>query len=256
MFTKDYWEERLKNNGHTGHGEPFLYCFDQQARKFAIAKLLKHINFQKEDKALDFGCGSGDFLKILNAHFKTVCGYDISDKIINKAQKKIKHEKEIVLTNDISKLKKCGPYELILTVTVLQSFTKNELTEACTLLFNILDDNGYMICMEFFSTEIRNKQTNENKTTKEDWLEILKDNQVEIISLHSFYNPVLYPTASWKSYNKNKFLKLLKPVKRFCLTQKMLSRVAEKIVAKHDDVIEKQKTPFKIQILQKIKHAY
>jgi cyclopropane fatty-acyl-phospholipid synthase-like methyltransferase len=256
MFTREYWEKRVSKHGHTGHGEAFLYCFDQEARKFAVKELLQHIHFKKKDKALDFGCGTGDFLNILNSWFKTVDGYDISYNVINKARKNLKHQDAITLTNDISEIEQSAPYDFILTVTVLQSLTKNELVEACKLLFNALDDNGYIVCMEFFTNEVRNTQTHENKATANEWLEILKSNQIEIISLHSFYNPVLYPSNSLKLYNNKRFLKLLKPLKRFRITQKILSHVAKKIIAKHNDVLEKQKTPFKIQILQKINHAH
>jgi cyclopropane fatty-acyl-phospholipid synthase-like methyltransferase len=256
MFTKQYWEERVSKHGHTGHGEAFLYCFDQEARKFAIAELLKHIHFEKKDKALDFGCGTGDFLNIINSQFSNVYGYDISNRVIEKARKFLKHENKIVLTNDVSKIEQAAPYDFILTVTVLQSLTKNELTEACALLFNALDDNGYMVCMEFFTTEVRNTQTQENKATTNEWLDILRHNQVEVISLHSFYNPHLYPSKSWNLYQNNKFLYLLKPIKRFHIIQKILSNVAKKIITKHNDVLEKQKTSFKIQILQKTKHAH
>lgn len=255
MFTKEYWNKRTLKYGHTGHSEPFLYCFDQEARKFAVGELLKNISFKKTASALDFGCGTGDFLELLNNKFVNVLGYDISDQVLEKAKQAHRQAAGLAFTNSAATLKEKMPYDLILTVTVLQSLDKNELKDTMEQFCSLLSHDGYILNMEFFSTEERNNDFKEDRVTIKEWSEIVENSGLTIVSQHSFYNPILAPAVSWKKYNTGLFLNVLKLFKRWHRVQVYFSKTARQIIYKEKDVLAIENSTFKIYILQKKAHA-
>jgi len=251
MFTKDFWDDRVAKYGHTGYGDPFLYAFDQEARKFAIDELIKELKLLKTDRALDFGCGSGDFIELLNKKFVNVDGFDISEKVLEVARKRFAGSETISFTNDSTSLRSENAYDLILTVTVLQGLLNEELKAICPLIFRALSDKGFLLCMEFFATEARNEKQNESKATLNHWAHLLKNNNMKVIAEKHFYNPVLFSSRSYKNYKKNPVLKFLKVFGKFSFVQKILARKARQLILAKKDVLGDQNSTFKIFIIQK-----
>jgi SAM-dependent methyltransferase len=254
MFTKEYWDNRVVKYGHTGHSEPFLYCFDQEARKFAVAEIIRSLQFSNKERLLDFGCGSGEFLELLKYDFKELTGFDISERVLEKARKKniLSH---LVLTNSDEKVKQRSPFDLILTATVLQGLEKGELKYVIKKFSELLAENGYILCMEFFSHDGTNFLKGENRATMSDWKEILQENKLGIVDQYSFYNPVLFPTTSWRKYKSEIILKIIKPLKYLAPVKSYFSKRAKQIIYEEKDVLGIENSIFKIYILQKDKHA-
>jgi cyclopropane fatty-acyl-phospholipid synthase-like methyltransferase len=251
MLSKEYWENRAKTYGHTGFADPFLYCFDQEARKYAIDRILTENNIQCLNNALDFGCGSGDFFEVLLKYSQSVTGYDISEQVIRIASQRFKADKRIHLSSSIDALKTNVLFDLIISITVFQRLSKADLGDAVKLITSQMSMGGFMVCMEFFSTDKQNAEEKENNITIDDWRSILSQNQLNLIKTYSFYNPVLYPSESWKYYNHNIFLKALKPVKQLKFIQKIYSEKAKQIIHKKKDVLQPANDIFKIYVLQK-----
>ena len=139
MFSTDYWNNRMLVNGHTGHAEPFYYCFDQEARLFAFFKIINTLIIES-NVALDYGCGSGDFIEILEKNFKNVVAYDVSEKIVFKAKQRFKTDK-ILVTSNIEEINNRQNFDLIITVTVLQTLNKYQLKSSLHFLKNKLSQN-------------------------------------------------------------------------------------------------------------------
>ena len=249
MFEKEYWNIKAQTHGHTGHAEPFYYCFDQQARLFAIDELIKNSNSKKET-ALDFGCGSGDFIDILNKHYKTIYAFDISEVVVKLAKKNF-NESKITISDNFNQISSNKPFDLILTVTVLQTIKKEELESTIQTLKELLSENGSLICMEFFRNEELTGEENQMKATINEWKNILASNKLKIISEHNFYNPIIEPTKSWYYYNTKLYLKILKLFKYTNFAQTKFAQVSKKIIAQHKDVILNKETAFKIYTIQK-----
>jgi len=250
MFTAGYWNERALKHGHTGHAEPFYYCFDQEARKFAIAELIKQTPFLTKNKALDFGCGSGDFLEVLSEHFKCVAGYDHSDKVIDVARKRYAAQ-PFLISSHFKEIEQQAPYDLALSVTVLQYLDASSLEKTLQLLYKNLNAGGYLICLDSFSSVEKNQEHGLDKATNAEFSASVKTAGFKMAGVHPYYNPVLFPTPSWKQYNANLFLKLLKPFKNFPMAQKLFTRKAKEIIYREKDILLDQNSIFKIYILQK-----
>lgn len=249
MFDKSYWNERAEKYGHTGHAEPFYYCFDQQARLQAVETLIQQANIHKE-QALDFGCGSGDFTDLLNRHFKTVYAYDISDVMIRQVKKRFP-QPGVIASDRLEEVLADRRFDLLLSVTVLQTFSTQELDQTLSLLAAHLSEKGVFIAMEFFTTEALNLQLGETKATAEEWRGLLTKHGLKIEALPGFINPHLAPSKSWNSYNNNLFLKSLKPFKRFAFAQAQFIRSAKKILNHHKDTLPETGSPLHFYTIQK-----
>lgn len=249
MFDKSYWNERAETYGHTGHAEPFYYCFDQQARLQAIETLIRRAGISKE-QALDFGCGSGDFTDLLSRYFKTTCAYDISDVMIRQVKQRFP-QSAVVASDTLEDVLAGRRFDLLLSVTVLQTFRAEELDQALALLSAHLSEKGLFIAMEFFTTAALNRQLGESKATAEEWRELLTKHGLKIASLPGFINPHLAPSKSWDSYNNNLFLKSLKPFKRYAFAQAQFIRSAKKILNHYKDTLPETGSPLHFYTLQK-----
>src|ERR1700730_5608731 len=73
--SSNFWVQRLLNYGHTGWADPVIYTFDQRERLALIEAAINDSPIRR-GVAIDFGCGTGDFSKLLLSMGFTVCGYD------------------------------------------------------------------------------------------------------------------------------------------------------------------------------------
>lgn len=249
MFSTDYWNERVRRFGHTGHAEPFYYCFDQEARLYAVDTVIKRIAPIK-DAALDFGCGSGDFVELLSGQFKTVSGFDTSENVIEIAKQRF-NDPKIQLSGDLNDCVSGKTFDLVLSVTVLQTLTFKELEKTIALFHKILNPNGKLICMEFFSTEEYNLKANEKRITNTDWTKILHANNFIINSVDGFYNPIVFPSKSWRIYKSQLYMKLLKLFKHQTFAKNELKRKAKELIYKYKDVYPFQDSTFKVYVIEK-----
>jgi len=64
MESDAFWDQCVKEFGHTGWSNPMVYTFDQAARITTIERPLNDLSLPK-NLALDYGCGVGDFSKVL-----------------------------------------------------------------------------------------------------------------------------------------------------------------------------------------------
>ncbi len=249
MFDKHYWNERAERYGHTGHAEPFYYCFDQQARLQAIETLIGQARIPK-GLALDFGCGSGDFVALLKNHFSSVYAYDISDVMIRRVKQRFP-QAAVVASDTLDEVLAGRRFDLLLSVTVLQTFSAPTLDQTLSLLAEHLSEQGLFIAMEFFTTAALNRRLGETKATAEEWQELLKKHGLKIASLPGFINSHLAPSKSWNSYNNNLFLKSLKPFKRYAFARAQFTRSAKKILNHYRDTLPETGSPLHFYTIQK-----
>ena len=236
-------------HGHTGHAEPFYYCFDQQVRLQAIDTLIGQANIPRE-LALDFGCGSGDFTDLLSRHFKVTYAYDISDVMIRRVKQRFP-QPSVIASDTLAGIPAGYRFDLLLSVTVLQTFSTSELDQALDFLASHLSAKGLFIAMEFFTTEALNRQLGETKATVEDWQELLKKHGLKITALPGLLHPHLAASKSWNSYNNNLFLKSLKPFKRYAFAQAQFIRSAKKILNHYRDSLPETESPLHFYTIQK-----
>jgi 2-polyprenyl-3-methyl-5-hydroxy-6-metoxy-1,4-benzoquinol methylase len=87
---------------------------------FFMKKLMK---YQKKGRLLDFGCGTGYFLKIANDNYETY-GIDVSDYSIQETSKRSPHTKTIVGGPERLDDFDDGYFDIITAIDVLEHLTK------------------------------------------------------------------------------------------------------------------------------------
>lgn len=161
-----YWNERMQIYGHTGDVNAIIYRYDQALRLRTLKRLLeeKKLWNDKQDKVLDIGCGTGDFIQLLlDVGAPRVTGIDISDKVISFAKMRFESLKNVELINEKIEEFKCPTrlYSTTFAVNVLQHIYEYDLLDkAIKNICRSTKGNGFIIAMDFWG--------NEDKTLSED----------------------------------------------------------------------------------------
>ena len=138
---------------------PSVYDLSQNlllAYKLRNNKILENFNFDKKNKILDIGCGTGNILKILPKKVNYF-GFDNNSKCINFAKKKYSNHFFYEGYFD-NKTKKTIPnVDLVIMNAVLHHLNDGQIYELLPIIKSKLDKNGKIICIDpFYSTDIKN----------------------------------------------------------------------------------------------------
>ncbi len=117
-------------------GECFPY-------KHLLKTILKELNIKRQDKVLDVGCGTGNFLKILKAtRVEKITGIDNSEFALEFCKQKVPEARLLKL--DIRKPLpfQNNEFDKIVVINVLYLLTKKERGEILKELYRVLKNNG------------------------------------------------------------------------------------------------------------------
>lgn len=86
----------------------------------------KALSLIKNERILDFGCGPGQFAKLLLKNGKRfVKGYDFSNEAIILAQRANPQHKRSFIVKDLLKIEKTPAYDVVICFEVLEHITKD-----------------------------------------------------------------------------------------------------------------------------------
>lgn len=120
MFSsKEYWENRYKNNGTSGAGS---YGLLSEFKKDVINEFIKLNNIKNVG---DFGCGDTNQLKLFNCENYT--GYDVSETIINICKNKFisDESKKFYLMSEYNSEK----FDLVLSLDIIYHLVEDDVFE-------------------------------------------------------------------------------------------------------------------------------
>lgn len=132
----------MRAHGHTGWSSPAVYAYDQAARLAVVDAVVPAVSDDRH-RALDFGCGTGDFSRLLLARGWTVWAYDPFVRPV------LTHPRFHVLSTP-EQLREAGPFDLLLSVTVLDHVLDE--TEFCDVLAKLratCSRTGQLILVEY-----------------------------------------------------------------------------------------------------------
>ncbi len=112
----------------------------QKVRNYNISKKVNFINsLQNKGKLLDYGCGTGEFLKAAKKQGWKVIGVEPNEKARNQANQKLKGKTK----GSIDDIKKDQSFDVITLYHVLEHIHK--LRKTTKKIINHLKPNGYVV---------------------------------------------------------------------------------------------------------------
>ncbi|MFL6353901.1 MAG: class I SAM-dependent methyltransferase [Xanthobacteraceae bacterium] len=201
--SKLLWQDRLRRIGHTGWADHLVYGYDQLSRIKTIRKSLADFN-RSSALALDFGCGTGDFSKLLLSHGFFVCGYDpyVKPEI---------HDQKFFYCQNTAEI----PYaertvDLIITITVLDHILSDiSFVETIRLFGRLLNNTGRLIMLEYAldSEEDRKRYGLANNyqafRSFAVWRRVLEESGFKINRAIPIYLPFISPSPGFVRYSRD-----------------------------------------------------
>jgi SAM-dependent methyltransferase len=141
----DVWRSMLQRQGHTGWNNPAIYAYDQLERLRLVANTVRELRATPAPHAaIDFGCGSGDFSKVLLELGFSVHAYDpVTHPEIDDPRYRFSDSLEALLQAS-------SHVGLILSVTVLDHILDNDrLGQTLAALRGTLHPGGHLVLLEY-----------------------------------------------------------------------------------------------------------
>ncbi|MDO8668798.1 MAG: glycosyltransferase [Candidatus Buchananbacteria bacterium] len=104
-------------------------------------KITKNL-VSKNDAILDYGCGGGELVSLLNSSGYNAYGYDVSEAMINQAKAKQKLAARF-MSGDLNQIQ--DKYDLIVMDNVIEHIAPDEMKATLLKLKNILTDKGRLL---------------------------------------------------------------------------------------------------------------
>jgi 2-polyprenyl-3-methyl-5-hydroxy-6-metoxy-1,4-benzoquinol methylase len=148
-----FWNRLCAQTGHTGYSDELMHRYDQPLRLRAVRRTLSELypGGMAGARALDIGCGVGDFVSLLRELGTTVLGLDMSPAAISRAQARFASDALVSLTaGEIGEVALPeAHFDVITSVTVLQHLVDDgALNAALTKLRRTLRPDGRIVVLE------------------------------------------------------------------------------------------------------------
>lgn len=213
------WTQRLQRYGHTGWADPIVYAYDQQERLATIKSVMSDHN--QRGRVLDFGCGTGDFSKLLVEMDFEVCGYDpfVKPRINSNKFTYADTYDQIPFKNH--------SVDIVIAVTVLDHILdKNDIHCALATIRTCLKNEGIAYLLEYAldaendRDELGLKNCYQAFRTLSEWKYLLQENSFRVEAVTPINHPLINPSEGYKAYSHSLLVqmsrKLLKlPVSKY-----------------------------------------
>lgn len=225
-----FWRDRAARHGHTGWGDQVLYAYDQVERLRIVTELMPKIAARTDRAvALDFGCGTGDFSRLLLDMGFAVYGYDPF------VRPDIDHPK-FTYVGDVDALVHVPPVDVALSVTVLDHILDPvQLDETLSRVRGLLRPGGSLLLIEYALEQPRETSRYQAFRTLSEWHDALERNALHMVDSGPVPHPVESPSDGFRAYRRRPIVRVLRRLglAHRGLPRLTLRRVAERSLAAH-----------------------
>ncbi len=253
MRKEAFWTERLRTHGHTGWADPVIYPYDQLERLALVEATISKSHVAR-GAALDFGCGTGDFSRLLFRLGFDVFGYDpfVRPNINSENFKYSNTYEGIPLENNTA--------ALVVSITTLDHILKEQdLLEALGFIRRVLKKTGIFLLLEYAvdSTADRErlglKNSYQSFRTLAEWRTLLAQTAFKINDVLSVPHPLFSPSPGYSAYMQTPIARLRKRCGRLPLARHwydpLLWRRAAKLIEEYPPASDANvSTPLKLLV--------
>ena len=206
----EFWLNRYRKFGHTGWKDTITYAYDQMERLAIVSVWLDSLHINPLT-AIDFGCGTGDFSRLMLDRGFKVWGYDpyVEPEI---SHPDFRHVPELAGINIPD-----GKAGLILSVTVLDHILDDqEFVAALAYLRRKISEQGVFIMIEYALDEIRSSSNKyQALRTIDKWERFLSTHGWQISDTVPVPHPSASPSAGFMHYRKGLPVRLIGRFSRY-----------------------------------------
>lgn len=201
--SRQFWDRMARLHHTTGTQDYIVAAFDQRMRIKSVESLLDDYGLAREgrDTLLDFGCGSGDFIRHFASRCKSAVGYDLSQEILRVAHAVTMNQPNVHLLNSLDSWPE--RFDLVFSITVLQHVLDDEdVKRTIDKIACLCKPGAHFIALESFETpsypvlQPRHVKARDRAA----WGSIFHESGFEILEMRNFYNPYLIPCSAFKQY--------------------------------------------------------
>lgn len=251
-MSTNYWNERFLRYGHTGWANQAIYFYDQFLRLRLVREEIMQLGFSPNFKCLDYGCGVGDFSRMLSTLGGRVVAYDLTDEIVSAAR--IRDDSSSAFyTSKLSETLESSPFDLVLSITVLQHILDDAaLQGVIDNLAGSLVEGGCMLVIET-TGEPNASSSHVRLRTKEMWERFFMTASLKLREAKYIYHPALKPTHSFQEYSSKWIVKTLRVASflRFPFAGLFLAKIAKKAAECDKDYFVDSGSPTLLMVWQK-----
>ncbi len=253
-----FWKNRYERFGHTGWSDSVIYAYDQLERLELVRRSIAPP--PSGSLALDFGCGTGDFSRLLLSFGFRVCGYDpfIKPSIRSKLFHYARHFNQIPF--DPSTVR------CVLSITTLDHvLDQGELLNALKVIRHLLRGDGILYMLEYSldSTHAPNCfRRNEYQAFRrlDEWRSLLSAVDLEVVSCVGAPHPIAAPSKGYLEYANGYAVGFARLLSRFRFPilpiQSVLRWHAQRCLARsNDDMGCFESSPLRIMLCAPVAHA-
>lgn len=192
-----FWANRLSSHGHTGWADSRIYRFDQKCRLLLFKRWLDESGL-KPGSVLDFGCGTGEFSRLLLRRGWTVTGYD---KFISPV---IAH-KRFAATQERATVESYSPFDVIISITVLDHIMSDyDFAQEIKLIGQLLKPTGRYFFLEYSPSAALSRSDYQAFRTMAQWADALQKADLSLEHTEPFFHPDEAPIPAWRAYSRSR----------------------------------------------------
>lgn len=205
-----FWHDQLRIRGRTGWLDPVVYAYDQLERVRRIREEISACGI-KGRKALDFGCGPGDFSRLLISMGFTVCGYDpfVEPELHSRAFRYASSYNEICFRDHAA--------NLALSITTLDHILHEaDLRFALATIRHCLEYGASFFMIEYAldSADDRDRFSMKNDyqsfRTLAQWKDLLNQSCFRILETTSIPHPFISPSSGYSHYARSRTIRFVR----------------------------------------------
>lgn len=244
----DFWRGRLKRFGHTGWASIKIYAFDQYCRLKKFSEILDELAISP-GLALDFGCGTGDFSKLLLSRGWRVVAYDpfVTPDL---------RSDQFQFFSDLTPALSGNTFDLVISITALDHCVQDdEFNARLTDISNSLKIDGQFIFLEYAVDELKDKTAYQAFRHMNEWEVALSHNHLNLQEVTPFFHPDLAPIATWSKYESNIIVRCLVLMNRLHLPCKTIWNYVLNYCFSVSQLKNPSKSPIKLMVGRKTKNC-